>query len=153
MNNISNLQISLKNNIIQNMEKYQTNKHSIFLLQYSLILVIKYRKKLLNNEINLRLKEIFERIAPTYKIKLINISHDNDHVHLVFQSEPKTELSKFINAYKSASSRLIKKEFPQIKEKLWQSAFWSRSFFLATTGGVTLETLKKYVENQGNNDR
>jgi len=153
VNNISNLQISLKNNIIQNMEKYQTNKHSIFLLQYSLILVIKYRKKLLNNEINLRLKEIFERIAPTYKIKLINISHDNDHVHLVFQSEPKTELSKFINAYKSASSRLIKKEFPQIKEKLWQSAFWSRSFFLATTGGVTLETLKKYVENQGNNDR
>jgi putative transposase len=57
-----------------------------------------------------------------------------------------------LNAYKSASSRLIKKEFPEIRLKLWKEAFWSRSFFLAT-GGVSLDILKEYVENQGKNNR
>ena len=54
-----------------------------------------------------------------------------DHVHVMFRAQPKTELSKFINAYKSASSRLLKKEYPEIREKLWKEAFWSQSFCLA----------------------
>jgi putative transposase len=115
--------------------------------------VIKYRKKVINNNICERLKEIFEYIAVSYKIKVIEFNHDIDHIHILFKAEPKSELSKFINAYKSASSRLIKKEFPEVKKYLWKSAFWSKSFFLATTGGVTLEVLKKYVENQGSNDK
>ena len=134
---------------------YDTNKHSVFLLQYHLILVIKYRRQVIDNKICNRLKEIFEYIAikEQYKLKIIEFNHDSDHLHILFKAEPKSELKKFINAYKSASSRLIKKEFPQIKEKLWQEAFWSRSFFLATTGGVSLEVLKSYVENQGKNNK
>jgi len=134
---------------------YDTNKHSVYLLQYHLILVIKYRRKVIDDEVCNRLKEIFEYIGAKeqYKINTIEFNHDNDHLHILFKAEPKSELKKFINAYKSASSRLIKKEFPNIKEKLWQEAFWSRSFFLATTGGVTLEVLKSYVENQGNNNK
>jgi putative transposase len=134
---------------------YDTNNHSVFLLQYHLILVIKYRKKVIDDEIANRLKEIFEYIAikDQYKLKIIEFNHDTDHLHILFKAEPKSELSKFLNAYKSASSRLIKKEFPQIKAKLWDEAFWSQSFFLATTGGVTIETLKKYVENQGSNKK
>jgi putative transposase len=109
----------------------------------------------IDNKICNRLKEIFEYIAikEQYKLKIIEFNHDSDHLHILFKAEPKSELKKFINAYKSASSRLIKKEFPQIKEKLWQEAFWSRSFFLATTGGVTLEVLKEYVESQGKNNK
>ena len=134
---------------------YDTNKHSMFLLQYRLILVIKYRRQVIDNKICSRLKEIFEYIGEKdqYKLKIIEFNHDNDHLHIFFKAEPKSELKKFINAYKSASSRLIKKEFPQIKKKLWQEAFWSRSFFLATTGRVTLEVLKQYVENQGKNNK
>jgi putative transposase len=132
---------------------YQTNNHSVFLLQYHMIFVIKYRRKVLTIEISNRLKEIFENIAEKYKIELVDFNHDIDHLHMLFQAEPKSELTKFINAYKSASSRLIKKEFPEIKKKLWKEAFWSRSFFLATTGGVTLEVLKQYVENQGKNNK
>ena len=134
---------------------YDTNKHSVYLLQYHLILVIKYRRKAIDDKICNRLKEIFEYIGAKeqYKLKIIEFNHDSDHLHILFKAEPKSELKKFINAYKSASSRLIKKEFPLIKEKLWQEAFWSRSFFLATTGGVTLEVLKSYVENQGNNNK
>jgi len=134
---------------------YDTNKHSVFLLQYHLILVIKYRRQVIDNKICNRLKEIFEYIGEKeqYKLKIIEFNSDLDHLHILFKAEPKSELKKFINAYKSASSRLIKNEFPQIKKKLWQEAFWSRSFFLATTGGVTLEVLKEYVENQGKNNK
>ena len=67
----------------------------------------------------------------------------------MFKAQPKTELSKFINAYKSASSRLIKKEFPDIKKYLWKEMFWSRSFCLLTTGGATIDVIKKYIEEQG----
>ena len=58
-------------------------------------------------------------------------------------------ISKFINAYKSASSRLIKKEYPLITSKLWNSSFWSKSFCLMTTGGVTSDVIKQYIETQG----
>ena len=134
---------------------YDTNKHSVYLLQYHLILVTKYRRKVINKDICQRLAEIFEHIGEKnqYKLKIIELNSDEDHLHILFKAEPKSEISKFLNAYKRASSRLIKKEFPEIREKLWADAFWSRSFFLATTGGVTLETLKQYVEDQGNNTK
>jgi putative transposase len=57
-------------------------------------------------------------------------------------------LSKFINAYKSASSRLVKQEFPYIKKQLWKEYFWSRSFCLLTTGGVSIDVIKKYIQSQ-----
>lgn len=66
---------------------------------------------------------------------------------------PNTEISKFINAYKSASSRLLKKEFPQIRQKLWKEHFWSQSFCLITTGGAPIEVIKKYIESQGQRER
>lgn len=95
-----------------------TNTHSVFSLHYHLILVVKYRRQVFTDEISNRAKEIFEYIAPTYKIELIEWNHDKDHVHVLFKGQPKTELSKFINAYKSASSRFLKKEFPTIRQKL-----------------------------------
>jgi putative transposase len=71
----------------------------------------------------------------------------------MFRAQPKSELSKFINAYKSASSRLLKKEYPEIKSKLWKEAFWSQSFCLLTTGGATIEVVRKYIESQGEKNR
>lgn len=96
-----------------------------------------------------RLKEIFEYIAPNYNITIEEWNTDKDHVHVLFKGHPNSELSKFINAYKSASSRLIKKEFPFIRKYLWKEMFWSRSFCLLTTGGVTIETIRRYIETQG----
>ncbi|HHW69601.1 MAG TPA: IS200/IS605 family transposase [Tenericutes bacterium] len=125
-----------------------TNNHSVFLLNYHLVLVIKYRRKVINNDISNRLKEIFEYISPKYNIILEEWNHDNDHIHLLFRGQPNTEISKFINAYKSASSRLIKKEFLEIRKQLWKECFWSRSYCLLTTGGATIDTVRKYIENQ-----
>ncbi|MCY6356097.1 IS200/IS605 family transposase [Clostridium sp. ZS2-4] len=129
--------------------KLDTNNHSVFLLHYHLVLVIKYRREVINKDISNRLKEIFEKISPNYNITIEEWEYDKNHVHVLFKAHPNSGLSKFINAYKSASSRLIKKEFPQIKKKLWKECFWSRSYCLLTTGGSPIEVIKKYIQSQG----
>ena len=129
--------------------KLDRNRHSVYLLNYHLILVIKYRKKVINNMISDRLKDIFEYIAKDYGITLIEWNHGNDHVHILFKSIPKTNISKFINAYKSASSRLIKKENPLIRKTLYKEMFWSKSYCLISTGGAPIEVIKEYIQNQG----
>lgn len=126
-----------------------TNNHSVFKLNYHLILVVKYRKKVIDDTISNRLKQIFENIAPNYHITLKEWNHDIDHVHVLLTAKPNTELSKFINAYKSASSRRIKNEFPNMKQQLWKQYFWSQSYCLLTVGGAPLEVLKKYIKSQG----
>ena len=131
------------------MKKMDHNAHSVYLLYYPLVMVVKYRRKIIDEQISDRAKEIFEYIAPNYGIVLEEWNHDIDHVHVMFRAQPKTEISKFINAYKSASSRLIKKEYPKIREKLWKEAFWSQSFCLMTAGGAPLEVIRQYIERQG----
>ena len=126
-----------------------TNNHSVFKLSYHLVLVIKYRRKVIDDDISKRLKEIFEYISPKYNVTLEEWNNDTDHVHLLFRGSPNTEISKFLNAYKSASSRLIKKEYPLIKKQLWKEYFWSRSYCLLTTGGAPIEVVRKYIESQG----
>lgn len=125
-----------------------TNKHSVFLLNYHLVLVIKYRRKILTDNISNRLKEIFEYISPKYNITLSEWNHDYDYIHLLFKAHPNSEISKFINAYKSASSRLIKKEFTEIKKELWKEYFWSRGYCLLTTGRPPIDIIRKYIEDQ-----
>ena len=127
------------------------NNHSVFLMYYHLVLVTKYRRQVINDTVSNRLREIFEYISPNYNIALQEWNQDKDHVHILLKGQPNTELSKFINAYKSASSRLIKKEYPQIREFLWKEYFWSRSFCLLTTGGAPIEVIKQYIESQGEN--
>ena len=135
------------------MMNLDSNAHSVFLLHYHLVLVVKYRRQIFNDEISNRAREIFEYIAPNYNITTEEWNHDKDHVHILFKAHPNTEISRFINAYKSAGSRLLKKEFPQIRQKLWEERFWSQSFCLLTTGGAPTEVIKKYIESQGQNDR
>lgn len=114
--------------------KLDRNMHSVFLLNYHLVLVTKYRKKVFDDAISARAKEIFVYIGENYHITLVEWNHDKDHVHILFRAHPNTQISRFINAYKSASSRLLKKKYPQIREKLWKETFWSQSFCLLTTG-------------------
>lgn len=128
---------------------FDTNNHSVFMLHYHLIMCIKYRNRVINDDISNRLKEIFEYISPKYNIVLEEWNHDIDHVHVLFRGQPNSEISKFINTYKSASSRLIKKEYPQIRKSLWKEMFWSQSYCLISTGGVTVDIIKQYIQSQG----
>ena len=129
-----------------------TNSHSVFSLHYHLVLVTKYRKPVFDDEISKRARTLFEAIAPTYKIEVLEWNHDQDYVHILFKAQPKTELSKFINAYKSASSRVLKKEFPSMRKQLWQDMFWSRSFCLLSSGGASIEVIQQYIKEQGLKD-
>ena len=136
-------------NTSHNIPVLDNNNHSVFAMYYHLILVVKYRRKVFDDSISDYARNIFEKIAPSYNISLLEWNHDMDHVHILFKAHPNSELSKFINAYKSASSRLIKKDFPQVRQKLSKEYFWSQSFCLFTTGGAPPDTIKKYIETQG----
>ncbi|GGM37489.1 transposase [Paraliobacillus quinghaiensis] len=129
--------------------KLDSNNHSVFLLYYHLVFVIKYRRKVVNDEISDYLKEHFIRLLEPKGITVEEWNHDVDHVHILFRSVPNIDLSKSINTYKSVSSRFVKRDFPQIKQYLWKEMFWSRSYCLLTTGGAPIETIRKYIESQG----
>ncbi|MEB9620119.1 IS200/IS605 family transposase [Bacillus cereus] len=132
--------------------KLDTNNHSVFLLYCHLVLVVKYRRNVFDDDMSDYAKDMFVRLSESYNITLVEWNHDVDHVHILFKAHPNTEMTKFINAYKSASSRLIKRDFPQVKKKLWKEMFWSRSFCLLTTGGSPIDVVKKYIENQGKSE-
>ncbi|MDA2412437.1 IS200/IS605 family transposase, partial [Bacillus cereus] len=108
--------------------KLDSNNHSVFLLYYHLVLVVKYRRNVFDDDMSDYARDMFVRLSENYNITLVEWNHDVDHVHILFKAHPNTEMKKFINAYKSASSRLIKRDFPQVKKKLWKEMFWSRSF-------------------------
>ncbi|MEB4820085.1 IS200/IS605 family transposase [Bacillus thuringiensis] len=128
--------------------KLDSNNHSVFLLYYHLVLVVKYRRNVFDDDMSDYAKDMFVRLSENYNITLVEWNHDVDHVHILFKAHPNTEMTKFINAYKSASSRLIKRDFPQVNKKLWKEMFWSRSFCLLTTGGSPIDVVKTYIENQ-----
>ena len=119
------------------------NNRSVFLMNYHLVLVIKNRKKIIDHDVSERLKEIFLYIQPNYNISLQEWNYQQDYVHVLFKGHPNSELSKFINAYKSASSRHIKKEFPLSEEH-----FWSKSFCLLTADESSEKFIKQYIETQ-----
>ena len=110
------------------MMKLDSNAHSVFSLNYHLVLVVKYRRKVINDEISNRAKEIFEYISPKYNITLQEWNHDIDHVHILFKAHPNTEISKFINAYKSASSRLLKKNIHRLDKSCGKNIFGVKVF-------------------------
>lgn len=127
----------------------KSSSHSVYSLNYHLILVVKYRRKIFTNEeIIDELKERTRNIAKNYDIQITNQEADEDHMHILFSSKPTSNLTKFINALKTGTSKSIRHRF-DVEDKLWKNVFWSDSYCLITTGEVTLDQLKKYVENQG----
>lgn len=123
------------------------NNHSVFKMKYQLLLMINKLHPILTQDISDRLKEIFENISPRYNISISVWKYQEDRLDIIFFANPNTELSKFINAYKSAASRLIKKEFPQITDKLHNGQFWSRTFCLLTLEhNVSEGYIKAFIE-------
>ncbi|UIJ69732.1 IS200/IS605 family transposase (plasmid) [Bacillus cereus] len=114
-----------------------------------LVLIVKYKRNVFDDTISNYVTDMFVRLSETYNVTLVEWHHGVDHVPILFKAHLNTEMTKFIQAYKSARSRLIKRDFPQVKKKRWKEIFWSRSFCLVTTGDATLDVVKKEIENQG----
>jgi len=123
--------------------------HAVYNLKYDLVLVTKYRHKVITKQMLDRLETIFTEQCQKWSVELIEFNGEEDHVHLLIDAHPSMDLSKFINSIKTVSSRLIRKEFQAHVEKYyWKPYFWTRAYCLLTTGGAPIEVLKRYIENQ-----
>lgn len=129
--------------------KLDKGAHSVYALQYHLVQVVKYRRKVFtNDDIVDFLKQKVKEISSTFDVEIINQECDKDHIHIIFKAKPTLNIPRYLNALKTITSREIKRNFPEVKKKLWKSAFWAPSYFITTTGQVTLDQLKKYVDGQ-----
>ena len=136
----------------ENINYYYTNRHAVYLLQYHLVVVTKYRHKVINNELKDRLIEIsYSIIESDWKSKIISINTDEDHIHILFETSPQTQLSKLINNYKTVTSRLIRKKFSkQLEQYYWKPYFWSDTYFISSVSDTSEAMIKRYIEKQGN---
>jgi len=126
-----------------------TGAHSTYSLHYHLVLVVKYRREVFTEELQGFFGEVVSGFADNYGVEIKNLEADRDYVHLLFKATPTTDLTKFINVLKGASARRIRNEYgDQIEDKLWGDSFWADSYCLISTGQVSLDVLKEYVENQ-----
>ena len=131
---------------------YELDKtnNAVFSMQYHLITVVKYRQKVFTcNEIISDLKQIICGISEDFDVKIIEQECGEDHIHVLFRAKPTLDITKYINILKGHSSRKIRDKYKEfLKDKLWGDNFWSPSYFLATTGNVTIDILKQYIEKQ-----
>jgi putative transposase len=118
-------------------------------LKVHLVLCTKYRRKAFTSDMLSRLHVVMEELLAKWDCKLVEFNGEEDHVHLLFQYHPDVELSKLVNNLKSVSSRKLRQEFSEHLEKFyWKDVFWSGSYFVSSCGGVTVSTLRKYIESQ-----
>lgn len=123
--------------------------HSVHSLYYHFIQVVKYRNKVfVNDSIVDLLKTKIREIAHTYDVTILEVECDKDHFHMLFKATPMLKIPEFINAIKTITSREIQRNFPETKKELWKGKFWSPSYFLATSGQVTIDVMKGYVDSQ-----
>lgn len=132
---------------------YNIGHRAVYSLNIHLVLVTKYRRKVINQVMLTRLQEIFESTCTKWRSKVTEFNGESDHVHLVISYPPDVEVSKLVNNLKTVSSRLIRKEFnEQVNQFYNKPVFWTGAYFVASCGGVTLEQLKSYVEKQSSPD-
>ena len=126
-----------------------TLNHCVYDLKYHLVLVTKYRRKVINKVILERLREHFSRLLKSWECELLEFNGEADHVHMLISLNPKAQPSKLVNNLKTVTSRLIRKEFNEYVSKFYgKPIFWSRTYCLLTVGGASLSVLKQYIENQ-----
>lgn len=132
------------------MYKLDHTGNAVFSLYYHFITVVKYRKKIFDNDaIVSYVKDIVCKVASDMDVEIIEQECGVDHIHIIFKTKPSLNIPTFINYLKGRSSRLLRQKYTQLlKKKLWGNALWSPSYFLATSGNVTIDVIKKYVDNQ-----
>jgi len=131
--------------------EYQKDPHRVYSLIYHLIFVVKYRRPVFLEEIGIieDVKAKIIELSENFEIKVVEIECGVDHVHILISANPMLDIPKYINTVKGHSSRFLRKHYNTfLQEKLWGAHFWSPSYFIASTGNVSIDVLKQYVENQ-----
>ncbi len=122
---------------------------SVYTLTVHIVFVTKYRRKVISPAMLSRCREIFQETCDKWECTLVEFNGEADHVHLLVNFAPQVQLSKLIANLKTVSSRLLRKEYADVLEKIYSKpVLWTGSYFVASCGGVTIEQLKKYVQQQ-----
>ena len=127
-------------------KEYKNRSHLIYSCQYHVIFCPKYRRKVLTNGVDKRLKEIFINVANEYDFEILEMEIMPDHVHLLIDCNPRFGIMNCINKLKGTSSKILREEFSELKSKI--PTLWTRSSFISSVGSVSLDTVKQYIEDQ-----
>ena len=120
----------------------------IYCIEYHIVWCVKYRRKVLTNKIENSLKEILNKIAEDNNFNILEINGYLDHIHLLIECSPQHYIPNILKALKGVSARLLMKEFPFIKSKLWGGHLWNPSYFIATVSENTEEQIRNYIKSQ-----
>ena len=113
-----------------------------------LVFVAKYRKKVFDKESIDRLRIYFDKVCTDFEATLVEVDGEMDHVHLLVEYPPKVSVSTLVNSLKGVSSRMLRKERPDLAHKFWKGVLWSPSYFAASCGGAPIGIIKQYIEQQ-----
>jgi len=124
----------------------KSNQNIVYSCHYHVVFCPKYRRKVLVNGVDTRLKVLLRETIEKWGQELVECEVMPDHVHLLVGCDPQFGIHRVVKFVKGATSHQLRREFPLLKKKL--PSLWTNSYYCGTTGGVTLETIRKYVENQ-----
>lgn len=131
--------------------KARIRQGSYYKLTYHLVLTTKYRKKVMNPEVLTFICRKATELLNTWDCSVLEINGEADHLHILFEAHTALKLCDLVNNLKTVTSRYTRKEFlDHIKKFYWGTdSFWNGSYCILSTGGVTIDVIKKYIENQG----
>jgi putative transposase len=129
-------------------KQYKSDTRLIYSCQYHIIFCPKYRRKVLTDGIDTRAKELILSKQDEYKFTVIEQEVMPDHIHLLLDVSPKVGVYPVVSKIKGFLSSQLRKEFPSLKKRL--PCLWTHSNFISTVGSVSLETVKRYIEDQKN---
>lgn len=130
---------------------YKSNNNIVYSCKYHIVFCPKYRRKVLVNGVDTRLKELVSEICQEYQIDLLEMEIMPDHVHLLLEVDPQFGIHKAVKFIKGRTSRVLRQEFKWLTTKL--PSLWTNSYFCSTVGGAPLEVVKQYIENQKTSQR
>lgn len=140
MNNDTNT----NRNITKN--EYHSSAHLKYLCRYHVIFCPKYRRKIFVDGIDERLKETFKDISASHDFEILEMEVMPDHVHLLIDCNPRYGIMECVKDLKWGSAHMLNNEFPEIRKRI--PSIWTRSCFVATVGSVSLDVVKRYIEDQ-----
>jgi putative transposase len=127
-----------------------TRNNAAFSMTYHLVLVTKYRRKALAPDLHRRCGEILVRVLAEWRCEAVEFGGEADHVHMLFRAHPALDLSRLVNNLKTVSSRLLRKEFAaELARFYWKPVLWHGAYYVGTVGHADLDTVRAYVERQG----
>jgi len=127
---------------------YWVGAHTKHRIMYHIVWLPKYRKRVLKGILAKRIQELLGECAEINRWEIKELSIQPDHVHMLVQLKPDISVSKAVQLFKGKSSRIIRKEFPELAEFYWGESFWADGFFVETVGQVSIDKIRDYIKNQ-----